>query len=68
MEMDQFVEEIQYEEARAYMKTVLSSLLMYRKIYHGNAGAWIDQTIKRRYARSPISKSRIKCSGEHEGE
>ena len=53
MEMDQFVEEIQYEEARAYVKTVLSSLLMYRKIYHGNAGDWIDQTIKRRYAPEP---------------
>lgn len=53
MKMDQFIEEIQYEEARAYVKKVLESLLKYRRLYDGGAGAWIEQTINRKYGREP---------------
>jgi hypothetical protein len=51
--MDQFIEEIQYEEARAYVKKVLDSLLTYRRLYDQTPGAWIGQTINRKYTPEP---------------
>ena len=43
--MDEFIEEIPYSEARAYTKNVLKYLALYRRIYRGSAGRWIDQVI-----------------------
>ena len=53
MKMDQFIEEIQYEEARAYVKKVLDSLLTYRRLYDQTAGSWIGQIINRKYTPEP---------------
>ncbi|MGB0646515.1 MAG: transglycosylase SLT domain-containing protein [Bradymonadia bacterium] len=53
MKMDQFIEEIQYEEARAYVKKVLEALLTYRRLYEGGAGEWIGQSINRKYGAEP---------------
>ncbi len=53
MKMDQFVEEIPYLEARLYVKKVLETLLVYRRLYERDAGQWIDQKINRTYLESP---------------
>lgn len=53
MKMDQFVEEIQYEEARLYVKKVLEALLIYRRLYERDSGPWIEQKINRNYLEQP---------------
>jgi len=45
LDMDEFIEEIPYAEARAYTKHVLKYLAVYRRIYQGEAGEWIQQKI-----------------------
>ena len=49
LDMDEFIEEIPYSEARAYTKHVLTYLALYRRIYRGHPGAWISQEIDAKF-------------------
>lgn len=47
--MDEFIEEIPYNEARAYTKKVLKHLMLYRRIYKGRSDWPVGQVIDPRY-------------------
>ena len=47
--MDEFIEEIPYNEARAYTKKVLKHLMLYRRIYEGRSDWPVSQVIDPRY-------------------
>lgn len=47
--MDEFIEEIPYNEARAYTKKVLRHLMLYRRIYEGRSDWPVAQVIDPRY-------------------
>lgn len=47
--MDEFIEEIPYNEARAYTKKVLRHLMLYRRIYEGRTDWPVSQVIDPRY-------------------
>ncbi len=43
--MDMFIEDIPYDQARGYTKTVLEHIAAYRRIYHGESFIYIRNTI-----------------------
>jgi len=43
--MDMFIEDIPYDQARGYTKTVLEHVAAYRRIYHGEEHLYIRNTI-----------------------
>jgi len=43
--MDMFIEDIPYDQARNYVKTVLEHLHAYRRIYHGEAHLYVRNDI-----------------------
>lgn len=47
--MDEFIEEIPYNEARAYTKKVLKHLMLYKRIYTGKTDWPVGQVIDPRY-------------------
>ena len=48
MPLDEFIEEIPFDEAREYTKKVLRYLALYRLIYTGRPGPWVRQTINKK--------------------
>ena len=48
--MDEFIEEIPYDEAREYGKKVLRYLMIYRGLYGNGQTDWVAQTIDSDYA------------------
>jgi soluble lytic murein transglycosylase len=47
--MDEFIEEIPYNEARAYTKKVLKHLMLYKRVYTGRTDWPVGQVIDPRY-------------------
>ena len=47
--MDEFIEEVPYQEAREYGKKVLKYLMMYRSLYGSKRQDWVDQDINANY-------------------
>lgn len=53
MPLDEFVEEIPYDQAREYTKKVTYFLALYLRLYEGKDTLYIGQNIQREYRRMP---------------
>ena len=46
IDLDMFIEDIPYDQARGYTKTVLEHIAAYRRIYHGEEHLYIHNTLR----------------------
>ncbi|MCA9518600.1 MAG: transglycosylase SLT domain-containing protein [Myxococcales bacterium] len=51
--MDMFIEEIPFDQARAYAKSVLKHLARYRAAYHGEQHTYVSNELRREYLPEP---------------
>jgi len=53
IDLDMFIEDIPYDQARGYVKTVLEHISNYRRIYHGEQHLYIRNTIRQDQGAGP---------------
>ncbi len=53
MPLDEFIEEIPFDEARGYAKKVFRFMVLYLKIYEGTDTMYIGQNMRKRYKAMP---------------
>ncbi|MCC6623189.1 MAG: lytic transglycosylase domain-containing protein [Deltaproteobacteria bacterium] len=46
IDLDMFVEDIPYDQARNYVKTVIEHIAAYRRVYHGEGHVYVTNTIR----------------------
>lgn len=51
--MDMFIEEIPYDQARGYAKSVLANIAKFRATYHGESNIYVTNALKRDYSEQP---------------